>query len=893
MFLLAFSFSPLLIKTQASFSRIEPSDLDASAVHVLRDGVGGHLAIGQMDADAQMEVIAVDWNTCEINCIDGLTGAIQWLRGLDVPASAFPVVVDVRGNSRPEVLIPSRGSGLHCINGTSATDLWVTPLNMSYAPGMTAEDIDGDGNTEVVIGTCDQKLWSLDGQNGSIKWNVTLPAYATFQPVTGDFDRDGTCEILISGIYNVFCCDGEDGSIEWSYTSPEMMFSVLSAFDVNGDGTAEIFTTSSDGNVICLNGENGTERWKAITPGIVFTGCSLNTRAAVPTLVFSCLTGSEDSALICAMNALDGSIIRSSSSPIMMEATPPCLVDIDNDGVVELITSGVNYPSSEGGRIACFSAETLRLEWSWNNSEWILSAAIPCNLRGDGHAAVVMSVPGHGIVYVQGTGWWWSMPTAWPCFGGGPGLAASTIDTDGDGVQDAIEVAFGLNTTSTDSDGDGLDDFEEMNHYSSNPIDNDTDNDDVPDDVEVAFQSNPNLADTDGDLVSDYDEIFVLHTDPTVADTDGDGLDDRLESFVYHTNATTSDTDTDGLSDGQEVLGTRGYKTNATNPDTDGDSLLDGPEVLVYHSNPLSVDGDGDGLSDPDEVLVYFTNPMSVDTDGDGWTDPIELSIWSDPRSAFTPTWLIVLVGAGAFIAVVIIVRVRKGIRNARLAESREKARLRERQDVLEAHVDRVIDKTISRFHKKFTMGTVKKEWGKKGNFSYQEIAMALDRRVEKGVLKKGKATEEPEDQTYIILKTTPAPAHVVEDPAVRAPITTPRKTMPPPAQNKSGSTGKQQDNAAQEKKVLSGESKGSTPKDKSGYSQKATDTGTQVNRTVLKEYIERQRKEGVRELHYLKIKNDLDIISQKKSSKLYRILQDLVDDGILVRKGSNYIIVV
>ena len=86
--------------------------------------------------------------------------------------------------------------------------------------------------------------------------------------------------------------------------------------------------------------------------------------------------------------------------------------------------------------------------------------------------------------------------------------------------------------------------------------------------------------------------------------------------------------------------------------------------------------------------------------------------------------------------------------------------------------------------------------------------------------------------------------------------------------------------------------SSGTQPKDKSGYSQKATDTGTLVNRTVLKEYIERQRKEGVRELHYLKIKNDLNIISQKKSSKLYRILQDLVDDEILVRKGSNYVIV-
>jgi hypothetical protein len=86
--------------------------------------------------------------------------------------------------------------------------------------------------------------------------------------------------------------------------------------------------------------------------------------------------------------------------------------------------------------------------------------------------------------------------------------------------------------------------------------------------------------------------------------------------------------------------------------------------------------------------------------------------------------------------------------------------------------------------------------------------------------------------------------------------------------------------------------SSGAQPKDKSGYSQNAVETGTPVNRTVLKDYIERQRKEGARELHFIKIKNDLNIISQKKSGKLYRILQELVKDEILVRKGSNYVIV-
>jgi hypothetical protein len=82
------------------------------------------------------------------------------------------------------------------------------------------------------------------------------------------------------------------------------------------------------------------------------------------------------------------------------------------------------------------------------------------------------------------------------------------------------------------------------------------------------------------------------------------------------------------------------------------------------------------------------------------------------------------------------------------------------------------------------------------------------------------------------------------------------------------------------------------TPKDSSKYAPRPTDQGTILNRTILKEYVEKMRKEGVKELHYLKIKNDLNVISKNKSTKLYRLLQLLVEDNVLVRKGSVYVIV-
>ncbi|MEX2715610.1 MAG: hypothetical protein Q6353_014950 [Candidatus Sigynarchaeum springense] len=160
-----------------------------------------------------------------------------------------------------------------------------------------------------------------------------------------------------------------------------------------------------------------------------------------------------------------------------------------------------------------------------------------------------------------------------------------------------------------------------------------------------------------------------------------------------------------------------------------------------------------------------------------------------------------------------------------------------------------------------------------------QVLAKKPTRRdIEESAEEKRKARQEEVKNIEATGVIQPAPAPIKKSAAVKRATTSSASSSatmaPPPKASKAAPSSVTQ------------------PKDKSGYSQKATDTGTVVNRTVLKEYIERQRKEGVRELHYLKIKNDLNIISQKKSSKLYRILQDLVDDEILVRKGSNYIIV-
>lgn len=171
------------------------------------------------------------------------------------------------------------------------------------------------------------------------------------------------------------------------------------------------------------------------------------------------------------------------------------------------------------------------------------------------------------------------------------GLTLETVvDTDGDGLDDDLEMAaFGDldQTPDGDLDTDGLSNF-----------------------AEIIGGTDPTMdADTDGDGLTDAEEILVHGTDPNNADSDGDGLSDGDEANTHNTNPLVADTDLDGLTDGDEV------NTHNTDPlvaDSDGDGFWDGLEVILgSHPNSPS-------LQPP--FLAFFTGGdlgEGLDLDGD------------------------------------------------------------------------------------------------------------------------------------------------------------------------------------------------------------------------------------------------------------------------------------
>ncbi len=169
--------------------------------------------------------------------------------------------------------------------------------------------------------------------------------------------------------------------------------------------------------------------------------------------------------------------------------------------------------------------------------------------------------------------------------------AAAGMDFDGDGVDDADEIAAGTDPASADSDGDGVSDGDEK-AAGTDPLKADTDGDGLSDGEEKAAGTDPLKADTDGDGINDGDEL-AAGTDPLKADTDGDGISDGDERAAG-TDPLKADTDGDGLPDGREIeLG-----TDPLNPDTDGDGVSDGDEDAAG-TDPLDAasGAEGEGLA--------------------------------------------------------------------------------------------------------------------------------------------------------------------------------------------------------------------------------------------------------------------------------------------------------
>lgn len=192
-------------------------------------------------------------------------------------------------------------------------------------------------------------------------------------------------------------------------------------------------------------------------------------------------------------------------------------------------------------------------------------------------------------------------------------------DTDNDKLPDFFERACGLNPADIDTDGDGINDYLEIYGYTIDGVG----------DISPYLGQRSGLVDHDAIEYNDNGTERGCKNFPN-------GFGEAPAGYIaYASNPLNADTDKDGINDGAEKslgINPNNGSDAATKTDEDKDGLFDSQEGSE-NKWTISVRADGRTSS----VLVYSDPEVGkADTDNDGLPDLIEFHIKSNPRSGDT-----------------------------------------------------------------------------------------------------------------------------------------------------------------------------------------------------------------------------------------------------------------
>ncbi len=260
-----------------------------------------------------------------------------------------PVLADVNGDGSDEVILVS-GSG-----GT-AESLYVFTEEGQCLPGFprgiagetgllgipAAGDLDGDGCAEIICAD-NSLLWVFDRFGEPRYWQVS-PFLKAGTPMILDADYDGDKEIFYSGTGEVTALDHDGECLSgWpmdrtvNVTNFEMG-AVLAAADVDYDGQMEIVSLPDVWNL------DGTTLWEGEFPLIEYGPAAIGDLDGDGDLeIVACDAGGDS---CYAWQSTGGAIHPLSGWPVVADGgVLPSLVDIDDDGSVEIIIGGPNAAS--------------------------------------------------------------------------------------------------------------------------------------------------------------------------------------------------------------------------------------------------------------------------------------------------------------------------------------------------------------------------------------------------------------------------------------------------------------------------------------------------------------------------------------------------------------------
>ncbi len=319
--------------------RVVSGDGQTEILSIADQGVLGSsgLAAGDIDGDGKVEILAFAAGSV-VKAFEN-DGTLKWTStGLAAhvawPLMAAPAIADLEGDGDPEIIVGRailnsdgtlRGAGLY---GTGAPTYGST----SFA----ADILNDDGIQEIIVGNA---LYDPDGN--AYWYNMQADGY----PAIADFDLDGQAEIAVVGKGTVRLQDAA-GIVLWSVANPAGIGGPPTIADYDGDGLPEIGVAGSAGYVVFDS--DGSILWQNKTQDAssAVTGSAVYDFEGdgIADVVYA------DEINLYVYSGIDGTVklkYEPHNSGTLIEY--PIVVDVDNDGQVEIVVAHNNLIESSYG----------------------------------------------------------------------------------------------------------------------------------------------------------------------------------------------------------------------------------------------------------------------------------------------------------------------------------------------------------------------------------------------------------------------------------------------------------------------------------------------------------------------------------------------------------------
>lgn len=324
------------------------------------------------------------------------------------------------------------------------------------------------------------------------EWTYGTGQGCLSQPIVADLDQDGTPEVVFNLLPNFFnppghltVLDGVTGALEWERSDAQIAYGSPPAVgDIDGDGAAEIVTVREIVSGLFGDGEYSVRAWdiagNMLWESAVFTKLDFNW-ATAPNL--RDMDGDGFVEVIAGrviLNGADGSTrgvgrygsgsygVTGAGGFVVTEASVPAVVDLDLDGVDEVIVGNAMYdPDGNAlwidttvndamigvanldddpeGEFVAISFNTIRAVDTDGTVMWgptevaganILAAPAIADLDQDGSPEIVTAGGNLLVVYRADGSVYWTAPVTDESGATG----ASFFDFEGDGELDVVYI---------------------------------------------------------------------------------------------------------------------------------------------------------------------------------------------------------------------------------------------------------------------------------------------------------------------------------------------------------------------------------------------------------------------------------------------------------------------